>query len=194
MYTIQALWTMARENLDITVVLLDNAAYRILNVEFARMTGGPPAGVAKGLFDLHQHPGARRAPARPPAHRRSVAPCGAVGREAGYRFGGRPCGSSAAWRNPWGGSWHGRVCAGGRVRARVPAATLALGLGYRRSASSRWTSWPWRRAWACPAGALGPPALLRLGAWAKHRRKDSQGGQYSVACQTRKKTHYFRIL
>jgi len=47
MYTIQALWTMARENLDITVVVMANAAYSILNVELervgARDRGGPKA-------------------------------------------------------------------------------------------------------------------------------------------------------
>lgn len=47
MYTNQALWTMARENLDITVVVFANAAYSILNVELervgARDSGGPKA-------------------------------------------------------------------------------------------------------------------------------------------------------
>ncbi|QKK03305.1 MAG: acetolactate synthase large subunit [Pseudomonadota bacterium] len=47
MYTNQALWTMAREHLDITVVVLANAAYSILNVELervgARDSGGPKA-------------------------------------------------------------------------------------------------------------------------------------------------------
>jgi len=47
MYTNQALWTMARENLDITVVVLANAAYSILNVELERVgakdSGGPKA-------------------------------------------------------------------------------------------------------------------------------------------------------
>ncbi len=47
MYTNQALWTMAREQLDITVVVLANAAYSILNVELervgARDSGGPKA-------------------------------------------------------------------------------------------------------------------------------------------------------
>ena len=47
MYTNQALWTMAREKLDITVVVLANAAYSILNVELervgARDSGGPKA-------------------------------------------------------------------------------------------------------------------------------------------------------
>ena len=44
MYTIQALWTMAREQLDITVVLLNNGKYSVLEVEFARTgaRGGKP--------------------------------------------------------------------------------------------------------------------------------------------------------
>lgn len=49
MYTIQSLWTMARENLDITTVIFNNQQYAILQMEFAR-TGanngvpGPKAG------------------------------------------------------------------------------------------------------------------------------------------------------
>ncbi|MCB1646592.1 MAG: acetolactate synthase large subunit [Pseudomonadales bacterium] len=37
MYTIQALWTMARENLDICVVILANRKYQILQIELARV-------------------------------------------------------------------------------------------------------------------------------------------------------------
>lgn len=37
MYTIQALWTMARENLPITVVIFANRKYQILQVELARV-------------------------------------------------------------------------------------------------------------------------------------------------------------
>jgi acetolactate synthase I/II/III large subunit len=37
LYTIQSLWTMAREQLDVTVVIFNNRAYRILNTEFARI-------------------------------------------------------------------------------------------------------------------------------------------------------------
>lgn len=52
MYTISALWTMAREQLDITVVILDNRAYAILQIELARVgasAGGPKA---RSLLDL----------------------------------------------------------------------------------------------------------------------------------------------
>jgi acetolactate synthase-1/2/3 large subunit len=54
MYTIQALWTLARENLDVTVVVFANNSYRILNIEMAR-TGagdaGPQAAKLLGLGD-----------------------------------------------------------------------------------------------------------------------------------------------
>jgi acetolactate synthase-1/2/3 large subunit len=52
LYTISALWTMAREQLDITVVLLDNSAYAILQLELMRVgasAGGPKA---RSLLDL----------------------------------------------------------------------------------------------------------------------------------------------
>lgn len=43
MYTIQALWTMARERLDVVTVILANRSYRILEIEMKR-TGGGGAG------------------------------------------------------------------------------------------------------------------------------------------------------
>ena len=47
MYTNQALWTMAREQLNVTTVVFANAAYSILNVELERVgakdSGGPKA-------------------------------------------------------------------------------------------------------------------------------------------------------
>lgn len=52
MYTVQALWTIARETLDVTVVVFANHAYRILGIELSR-TGAGPAGPAAGkLLDL----------------------------------------------------------------------------------------------------------------------------------------------
>ncbi len=52
MYTLQSLWTMAREQLDIVVVIFANHAYRILTFELARV-GANQAGVAAGrLLDL----------------------------------------------------------------------------------------------------------------------------------------------
>jgi acetolactate synthase-1/2/3 large subunit len=46
MYTIQALWTQAREGLDVTTVIFDNGSYAILNIELGRVgadAGGPAA-------------------------------------------------------------------------------------------------------------------------------------------------------
>jgi acetolactate synthase-1/2/3 large subunit len=51
MYTIQALWTQAREGLDVTTVICNNQAYGVLRMELGR-TGGPAAGAAVSLLDL----------------------------------------------------------------------------------------------------------------------------------------------
>ena len=40
LYTIQALWTQAREQLNVTTVLINNAAYAILRMELARTLAG----------------------------------------------------------------------------------------------------------------------------------------------------------
>ncbi len=52
MYTVQSLWTMVRENLDITVVLLNNSSYAILNIEMERVGVAHPTEKAKSLLDL----------------------------------------------------------------------------------------------------------------------------------------------
>jgi acetolactate synthase-1/2/3 large subunit len=52
MYTIQALWTQAREGLHVTTVVLANRSYAILNMELQRVgadAGGP---LARRLLDL----------------------------------------------------------------------------------------------------------------------------------------------
>jgi acetolactate synthase-1/2/3 large subunit len=52
MYTSQALWTMAREGLDVTTVVLANRSYAILNMELGRV--GAAAGPrARAMLDLH---------------------------------------------------------------------------------------------------------------------------------------------
>ncbi|MEW6077448.1 MAG: acetolactate synthase large subunit [Thermodesulfobacteriota bacterium] len=52
MYTIQSLWTIAREELDITIVVLNNRSYAILNIELERV-GAEKAGLkAKSQLDL----------------------------------------------------------------------------------------------------------------------------------------------
>ena len=45
MYTVQALWTMAREQLDVTTVIFANRSYGILNIELQRVgaDSGPKA-------------------------------------------------------------------------------------------------------------------------------------------------------
>jgi acetolactate synthase I/II/III large subunit len=51
LYTIQSLWTQARENLDITTVILSNRKYAILEHELAKV-GANPGRTALDLFDL----------------------------------------------------------------------------------------------------------------------------------------------
>lgn len=51
-YTISALWTMARENLDVTVVLINNHAYAILRLELSRVGAGAGGPKANDLLDL----------------------------------------------------------------------------------------------------------------------------------------------
>ncbi|MFO1058230.1 MAG: acetolactate synthase large subunit [Dongiaceae bacterium] len=51
LYTLQALWTQARERLDVTTVLLANRRYQILQGELAAV-GATPGPAAASLFDL----------------------------------------------------------------------------------------------------------------------------------------------
>jgi acetolactate synthase-1/2/3 large subunit len=52
MYTLQALWTMAREGLDVVTVVCANRAYRILQIELARAGVAEPGPKARALTDL----------------------------------------------------------------------------------------------------------------------------------------------
>jgi acetolactate synthase-1/2/3 large subunit len=52
LYTLQALWTQAREQLDVTTVLINNAAYAILRMELARTGAGRAAARAARMLDL----------------------------------------------------------------------------------------------------------------------------------------------
>jgi acetolactate synthase I/II/III large subunit len=52
MYTVQALWTLARENLDVTVIVFANQAYRILNIELQRTGAGEAGPAARTLLEL----------------------------------------------------------------------------------------------------------------------------------------------
>ena len=52
MYTVQSLWSMARERSDVTVVLLNNSSYAILNVELTRLKAGDPNPKTLSMLDL----------------------------------------------------------------------------------------------------------------------------------------------
>jgi acetolactate synthase-1/2/3 large subunit len=51
MYTLQSLWTQARESLNVTTVVLNNASYAILQIELHR-TGAPAGPGARALLEL----------------------------------------------------------------------------------------------------------------------------------------------
>jgi acetolactate synthase-1/2/3 large subunit len=53
MYTLQSLWTQARERLEVTTVIYANRSYAILNIESARVGVANPGLTAQSLFDLH---------------------------------------------------------------------------------------------------------------------------------------------
>ena len=52
MYTIQALWTLARENLDVTAIIFNNASYSVLNVELERVGAERVGDKARAQLDL----------------------------------------------------------------------------------------------------------------------------------------------
>lgn len=52
MYTVQALWTMAREGLDVTTIVFANRKYAILQVEFMRVGAHNPGPKAMSMLDL----------------------------------------------------------------------------------------------------------------------------------------------
>ncbi|HXZ02953.1 MAG TPA: acetolactate synthase large subunit [Stellaceae bacterium] len=52
MYTLQALWTQARERLDVTTVIFANRSYVILNVELKRFGVGARGPKATAMLDL----------------------------------------------------------------------------------------------------------------------------------------------
>ena len=54
MYTIQALWTQSRENLNITTLLCANRSYKILEAEFKRAQGRPADRDALSLMTLNR--------------------------------------------------------------------------------------------------------------------------------------------
>ena len=52
MYTLQALWSMAREQLNVTSIIFNNASYSVLNIELERVGGGEAGDKARSQFDL----------------------------------------------------------------------------------------------------------------------------------------------
>jgi acetolactate synthase-1/2/3 large subunit len=53
MYTIQALWSMAREQADVTIVVIKNDAYAILELELARVREHEKNAKMKSMLDLN---------------------------------------------------------------------------------------------------------------------------------------------
>jgi acetolactate synthase I/II/III large subunit len=52
MYTLQGLWTMAREGLDVTIVVFNNRAYQILKGEFANVGAGEAGQRARDMLEI----------------------------------------------------------------------------------------------------------------------------------------------
>jgi acetolactate synthase-1/2/3 large subunit len=52
MYTLQALWTQAREGLDVVTVIFANRSYRILNIELERVGAEGAGERALGMLDI----------------------------------------------------------------------------------------------------------------------------------------------
>lgn len=56
MYTAQALWTQAREGLDVTTIVFNNRSYAVLGLELARVGAGDPGPTARSMLDLSSPP------------------------------------------------------------------------------------------------------------------------------------------
>ena len=52
MYTFQALWSMAREHLNVTAIIFNNASYSVLNVELDRVGASAAGPKARAQLDL----------------------------------------------------------------------------------------------------------------------------------------------
>jgi acetolactate synthase-1/2/3 large subunit len=52
MYTIQSLWTQAREGLNVTTIIFANNCYAILKAEYANMGAGTPGARAMSMIDI----------------------------------------------------------------------------------------------------------------------------------------------
>jgi acetolactate synthase-1/2/3 large subunit len=54
LYTMQSLWTQAREGLDVTTIIYNNRSYSILNMELNRVGVDQPGPKALSMLDLHR--------------------------------------------------------------------------------------------------------------------------------------------
>jgi acetolactate synthase-1/2/3 large subunit len=54
MYTLQALWTMAREGLDVTTIMFNNGSYAVLNMELNRVGAEGSGPRAKDMLDIRR--------------------------------------------------------------------------------------------------------------------------------------------
>jgi acetolactate synthase I/II/III large subunit len=52
MYTLQSLWTQAREGLDVTTIVFANRSYAILNLELSRVGVEAPGPKARDMLDI----------------------------------------------------------------------------------------------------------------------------------------------
>jgi len=53
MYSLQSLWTMARERLDVVTIICANRSYNILNIELSRVGALNPGPKTLAMLDLH---------------------------------------------------------------------------------------------------------------------------------------------
>jgi acetolactate synthase-1/2/3 large subunit len=53
MYALPALWTMAREKLDVVTIICANRSYNILNIELSRVGALHPGPKTLAMLDLH---------------------------------------------------------------------------------------------------------------------------------------------
>ena len=54
MYTVQALWTQARESLDVTTIILANRSYAILQGEMRNVGVEQPGATARDMMELQR--------------------------------------------------------------------------------------------------------------------------------------------
>ncbi len=110
MYTLQSLWTQAREGLDVTTVIFDNGSYAILNLELSRV-GADPGPVRCRCSTCRARPSTssrwRRASVfpRPAPRPRTTSRCNSNARSPSpARISSTPC-SPRDSRNAGGSTW-----------------------------------------------------------------------------------------